>query len=214
MQLETIELFNYSPFIYSGSKYIPWHCNNQVPSSTSTIVDNATHIFGLSPLVVAIISVIITVTLLLTYHWCNDKDLVPRHSHPSRFVTNLDWDTLTSIDFYNITNAFVRVLQGHCYGLKTRDKTCAMCLCEFLDGELVRVLPECLHPIHVSCIDMWLIFHTNCPICHTDATPGRPTFAHQPESDALPNIKSVWLSKPLFGLLGCGSDSIFLLIFF
>ncbi|CAL5322471.1 unnamed protein product [Camellia sinensis] len=54
---------------------------------------------------------------------------------------------------------------------KTHDKTCAVCLSEFLDGEQIRVLPDCLHPFHVPCIDMWLYSHSNCPICRTDVTP-------------------------------------------
>lgn len=51
------------------------------------------------------------------------------------------------------------------------DKTCAVCLCEFKEGEELRALPECLHSFHVPCIDMWLFSHTNCPLCRADATP-------------------------------------------
>lgn len=50
----------------------------------------------------------------------------------------------------------------------SEDVTCAICLCEFNDGEAIRVLPECLHSFHVHCIDMWLYSHSNCPICRAD----------------------------------------------
>lgn len=47
------------------------------------------------------------------------------------------------------------------------DKTCSVCLCEFKEGEEVRVLPECLHSFHVPCIDAWLSSHASCPLCRT-----------------------------------------------
>jgi hypothetical protein len=44
---------------------------------------------------------------------------------------------------------------------------CAVCLGEFNDGELVRLLPRCSHPFHAPCIDTWLRAHVNCPICRS-----------------------------------------------
>ncbi|XP_072981129.1 RING-H2 finger protein ATL51-like [Typha angustifolia] len=42
---------------------------------------------------------------------------------------------------------------------------CAVCLAEFRDGELLRLLPKCSHAFHVTCIDTWLRSHVNCPLC-------------------------------------------------
>ncbi|TVU29572.1 hypothetical protein EJB05_21146, partial [Eragrostis curvula] len=42
---------------------------------------------------------------------------------------------------------------------------CAVCLGEFSDGELLRLLPKCAHAFHVACIDTWLRAHVNCPLC-------------------------------------------------
>ncbi|KAG0476509.1 hypothetical protein HPP92_012896 [Vanilla planifolia] len=44
-------------------------------------------------------------------------------------------------------------------------KDCSVCLGEFHDGELVRLLPKCSHAFHLSCIDRWLRSHVNCPLC-------------------------------------------------
>eukprot|EP00271_Cylindrocystis_brebissonii_P010745 TRINITY_DN27083_c0_g1_i1.p1 TRINITY_DN27083_c0_g1~~TRINITY_DN27083_c0_g1_i1.p1 ORF type:complete len:364 (-),score=33.26 TRINITY_DN27083_c0_g1_i1:55-1146(-) len=41
---------------------------------------------------------------------------------------------------------------------------CSVCLEEFVDGELVRVLP-CCHQFHVACIDRWLAQKATCPVC-------------------------------------------------
>ncbi|CAL5365875.1 unnamed protein product [Camellia sinensis] len=65
---------------------------------------------------------------------------------------------------YNYTKDIIGLVS------KTHDQTCAVCLSDFLDGEPVRVLPDCLHPFHVPCIDMWLYSHSNCPVCRTNVT--------------------------------------------
>ncbi|KAK9145950.1 hypothetical protein Sjap_005853 [Stephania japonica] len=45
---------------------------------------------------------------------------------------------------------------------------CAICLCEFVDGEGVRVLPRCKHGFHVKCIEDWLnSAHFSCPTCRS-----------------------------------------------
>uniref|UniRef100_A0ACD5ZFZ5 Uncharacterized protein n=1 Tax=Avena sativa TaxID=4498 RepID=A0ACD5ZFZ5_AVESA len=45
---------------------------------------------------------------------------------------------------------------------------CSVCLGEFLDGELLRLLPKCGHAFHVPCIDTWLRAHVNCPLCRAE----------------------------------------------
>ncbi|KAI3819858.1 hypothetical protein L1987_13710 [Smallanthus sonchifolius] len=42
---------------------------------------------------------------------------------------------------------------------------CSVCLTEFQDDEMLRLLPKCNHAFHIPCIDMWLSSHTNCPLC-------------------------------------------------
>ncbi|CAO2839165.1 unnamed protein product [Amaranthus hypochondriacus] len=50
-------------------------------------------------------------------------------------------------------------------GTSPSDIECPICLGEFIDGEKVRVLPNCNHRFHVSCIDTWLRSHSSCPNC-------------------------------------------------
>ncbi|GKB87966.1 RING-H2 finger protein ATL8-like protein [Tanacetum coccineum] len=42
---------------------------------------------------------------------------------------------------------------------------CAICLGEYVDGDEIRVLPQCGHGFHVGCIDKWLNSHSSCPSC-------------------------------------------------
>ncbi|KAG9151276.1 hypothetical protein Leryth_002828 [Lithospermum erythrorhizon] len=42
---------------------------------------------------------------------------------------------------------------------------CAICLMEFVEGDEMRLLPQCGHGFHVQCIDTWLGSHSSCPSC-------------------------------------------------
>ncbi|CAI0548966.1 unnamed protein product [Linum tenue] len=54
---------------------------------------------------------------------------------------------------------------------------CVICLSSFGDGEVGRCLTGCGHGFHVDCIDMWLLSHSNCPICRAPAAPLPPAAA-------------------------------------
>ncbi|XP_047319535.1 RING-H2 finger protein ATL63-like [Impatiens glandulifera] len=44
---------------------------------------------------------------------------------------------------------------------------CVICMGQFEEKEVGRELPKCGHSFHVECIDMWLMSHTNCPLCRS-----------------------------------------------
>jgi type II secretory pathway component PulM len=58
---------------------------------------------------------------------------------------------------------------------------CSVCLGEFLDGELLRLLPRCGHAFHVPCIGTWLRAHVNCPLCRADVVLD-PAAARDPDA--------------------------------
>lgn len=47
----------------------------------------------------------------------------------------------------------------------TQVTECPICLSEFTDKEVYRVLPVCRHKFHVKCVDKWLGSHSTCPTC-------------------------------------------------
>ncbi|KAI3883361.1 hypothetical protein MKW92_039607 [Papaver armeniacum] len=44
---------------------------------------------------------------------------------------------------------------------------CAVCLSEFVDKDMLRLLP-CNHVFHPQCTDDWFVSHSTCPICRRD----------------------------------------------
>ncbi|XP_044494608.1 RING-H2 finger protein ATL16-like [Mangifera indica] len=42
---------------------------------------------------------------------------------------------------------------------------CVVCLNDFQDQDMLRVLPNCGHAFHLDCIDIWLQSNANCPLC-------------------------------------------------
>ncbi|KAM3293114.1 hypothetical protein ACQJBY_036594 [Aegilops geniculata] len=52
---------------------------------------------------------------------------------------------------------------------------CVVCLAEYEDDDVLRVLPYCGHDFHVACIDTWLKQHSTCPVCRVSLRndPGR-----------------------------------------
>ncbi|XP_022765815.1 RING-H2 finger protein ATL52-like [Durio zibethinus] len=56
------------------------------------------------------------------------------------------------------------------YNKDCNEDMCAVCLGDFKEGELIRVLPDCLHFFHVACIDTWLNLQSNCPLCRADTS--------------------------------------------
>jgi Ring finger domain len=42
---------------------------------------------------------------------------------------------------------------------------CSICLGDYEEKEMLRVIPACHHSFHLVCIDLWLQKQSTCPIC-------------------------------------------------
>ncbi|KAJ2300159.1 hypothetical protein IWW55_004034 [Coemansia sp. RSA 2706] len=51
------------------------------------------------------------------------------------------------------------------------DCTCAICLDDYKDGAILRLLP-CGHHMHQACVDEWLHINQTCPLCKQSAVSG------------------------------------------
>ncbi|KAF8005638.1 hypothetical protein BT93_K0042 [Corymbia citriodora subsp. variegata] len=50
--------------------------------------------------------------------------------------------------------------------------SCSICLGEYKEGEVLRLLPECEHVFHMKCVDPWLRLHATCPVCRKSPVAG------------------------------------------
>ncbi|CAH2058383.1 unnamed protein product [Thlaspi arvense] len=50
---------------------------------------------------------------------------------------------------------------------------CAVCLSLLEEKDAARMLPNCKHVFHVTCVDTWLTTHSTCPICRTEVEPSQ-----------------------------------------
>ncbi|KAF5731759.1 RING-H2 finger protein ATL67-like [Tripterygium wilfordii] len=60
---------------------------------------------------------------------------------------------------------------------------CSICLCEYRDLEMLRMMPECRHYFHLCCIDAWLKLNGSCPVCRNSPL---PTPLSTPLSEVVP----------------------------
>lgn len=92
-----------------------------------------------------------------------------------------DQETVDHIPTKGIRKSVLHQIPVTVYGsgVKILVASCAICLSEFVEGELVKVLPNCYHGFHVRCIDTWLVSHLSCPMCRRPLLdlPVRPTVA-------------------------------------
>ncbi|KAL8495094.1 hypothetical protein ACS0TY_019309 [Phlomoides rotata] len=51
------------------------------------------------------------------------------------------------------------------------DTVCSICLCEYRESEMLRMLPDCRHCFHVMCVDAWLKLNASCPVCRNSPLP-------------------------------------------
>ncbi|KAJ2373214.1 hypothetical protein IW150_003729 [Coemansia sp. RSA 2607] len=64
----------------------------------------------------------------------------------------------------------------------SEDRMCAICLSDYEDGEVLRLLP-CNHHMHQACVDEWLHINKSCPLCKREAVE-TPSAAAESDTNA------------------------------
>ncbi|XP_062087099.1 RING-H2 finger protein ATL70-like [Humulus lupulus] len=60
---------------------------------------------------------------------------------------------------------------GRNHESSTTGSSCSICLADYNDSDLLRLLPDCGHLFHLTCVDPWLRQHPTCPICRNSPIP-------------------------------------------
>ncbi|XP_019261485.1 PREDICTED: RING-H2 finger protein ATL70-like [Nicotiana attenuata] len=48
---------------------------------------------------------------------------------------------------------------------------CSICLADYKNSDMLRLLPDCGHLFHLKCVDPWLRLNPTCPVCRTSPLP-------------------------------------------
>ncbi|KAJ4762012.1 RING-H2 finger protein ATL52 [Rhynchospora pubera] len=114
---------------------------------------------------------------------------LPLHLNPPDVTPDSDQHYVWYIRTVGLDDSAIRAISAWSYKSGDAGKgaasmaSCAVCLGEFHDGELLRLLPKCGHAFHLSCIDTWLRAHANCPLCRAAVVAPPPGgFALPPSS--------------------------------
>ncbi|KAM7257447.1 hypothetical protein ACFE04_013188 [Oxalis oulophora] len=133
-----------------------------------------------SPLVIAIIGILASAFLLVSYYtviskYCgksnstsredvdHDLQLDDNHNPSLHEPWHVDAAGLDESLIKTITICKFKKGDGLIQGAD-----CSVCLSEFVDNENLRLLPKCSHAFHVQCIDKWLKSHSTCPLCRAN----------------------------------------------
>ncbi|KAL1535857.1 RING-H2 finger protein atl51 [Salvia divinorum] len=154
-----------------------------------------------SPLIIAIIGVLASAFLLVSYYTLVTRYCRRRRSgaaaesrsggdESSQDQWQVAQDGLDESLIKTITVCKYKKGDGLIEGTD-----CAVCLSEFEDDESLRLLPKCSHAFHLPCIDTWLKSQSNCPLCrasvvvvvHHPSPPPLPTNLHQSPPPATEN---------------------------
>ncbi|XP_006652665.1 RING-H2 finger protein ATL68-like [Oryza brachyantha] len=62
--------------------------------------------------------------------------------------------------------AAIPTMKYNCETFHSEDDTqCSICLSEYKEKDILRIVPTCHHNFHLYCLDAWLLKQTTCPIC-------------------------------------------------
>ncbi|KAK8480533.1 hypothetical protein V6N13_031458 [Hibiscus sabdariffa] len=129
-----------------------------------------------SPLIIALIGILASAFILVSYYTLISKYCRRRRQSHSRSLdfnenrdeTNHDgWQAgsqgLDETLIKSIAVCKFKKNEGLIEGTE-----CSVCLSEFMEDESLRLLPKCNHAFHVPCIDTWLKSHSSCPLCRAN----------------------------------------------
>ncbi|XP_055815077.1 RING-H2 finger protein ATL51 [Solanum dulcamara] len=155
------------------------------PDDDDASDDSAT---AFSPLIIAIIGILASAFLLVSYYTIITKYCRRRRSR-NNAATELEanrnetpqnqWQLATAGLDESTIKAITVCKFNKGEGL-VEDIECAVCLSEFQEDENLRLLPKCSHAFHLPCIDTWLKSHPNCPLCRANVVVSPSTTSIRP----------------------------------
>ncbi|XP_059651738.1 RING-H2 finger protein ATL51-like [Cornus florida] len=135
-----------------------------------------------SPLIIAIIGILASAFLLISYYtiiskYCKrrgDQSNTSAELAANRDQANPDQWQVASAGLDETLIKSIKVCKYKKGEGLVEGSECAVCLSEFQEDDSLRLLPKCSHAFHLPCIDTWLKSHSNCPLCRSNVAPTNP----------------------------------------
>lgn len=135
-----------------------------------------------SPLIIAVIGILASAFILLTYYTIISKYCRRRGNNIDARATEMDhetanqtntesWGSAPPSSSAGLDESLIKSITVYKYKIGDtfiEGADCSVCLSEFEDNESLRLLPKCNHAFHVPCIDTWLKSHSSCPLCRSN----------------------------------------------
>ncbi|XP_030470839.2 RING-H2 finger protein ATL52-like [Syzygium oleosum] len=131
-----------------------------------------------SPLVIAVIGILASAFLLVSYYTIITKYC--RRRRGSNYTLDLadsardhqmnsgPWQNAASGGLEEAVIKSIAVCKYKRGDGLVEGTDCSVCLSEFQEDESLRLLPKCNHAFHLPCIDTWLKSHSSCPLCRSN----------------------------------------------
>ncbi|XP_058086335.1 RING-H2 finger protein ATL70-like [Magnolia sinica] len=129
---------------------------------------------GFSSSTICIILLIIATLSIASYfsiRACSSPSRPPRELGPTRHQPPKA-DNEVGLDDAILLN-YPTLLYSHAkiHKKDTISSCCSICIAEYKDTDMLRLLPDCKHLFHVKCVDAWLQLHPTCPLCRMSPLP-------------------------------------------
>lgn len=114
-----------------------------------------------------IFSIWVAIMLIIAY-WSGDFEAIFDEQFlnidgtANRRVRRLDEDFME--DFENINMLIYKKY------ISLNDNSCPICLCDYQEGDVLKILPGWYHTFHKECIKHWFKNQLKCPFCREDIT--------------------------------------------
>lgn len=176
------------------SIYCPQRCYIIFPPPPPFTLGDDDSNTDLSPLIIAVIGILASAFILLTYYTLISKYCRRRGQGDGATDLNENHGQMASeawqgIPAGGLDEALVKSITVCKY--KRGDgfvegTDCSVCLSEFQENESLRLLPKCSHAFHLPCIDTWLKSHATCPLCRANIAPANILPSEAPVLEAVP----------------------------
>lgn len=90
----------------------------------------------------------------------------PSHRNPTTVEEGVDEATLSS---------YPKLLYSQVKKGAWTASCCSICLVDYRETDMLRLLPDCAHVFHLNCVDPWIRKHPTCPICRNKPVAGQHT---------------------------------------